>query len=78
VHTTDLSFDKDEPIVYCPIVEIEKKRRQNSSDHKAYMDTVYNNTIYNIAMALNADPSNFSSLDAISYLDSMWSYYFNQ
>ncbi len=42
------------------------------------MDTVYNNTIYNIAMALNADPSNFTSLNAISYLDSMWSYYFNQ
>lgn len=76
VQVVDWNYDKMIPYFYCPVVLTERKNRENSTENKEYMNVKHNSTIRQLAVAFNADPNYFTSLDAVAYIDSLWSRHF--
>ena len=68
--------DKFQATDSCPIVANERKRRQHAAEINEILMRDHNETVREMAILMDRDPSNFTAFDAAQYMDTIWARYF--
>lgn len=78
VHVQRWMNDKNQATDSCPIVAVERKRRQSDPKINDILMAKHSETVRSLALLIGKDPATFTALESALYIDTIWARYFEQ